>query len=67
MRKLIAVSLAGGLLAATTATGFACPYNSASVTDKMTVAEVEKPATDQEAMSTFDPEALKKDADKKAE
>jgi len=67
MRKLIAVSLAGGLLAAMTATGFACPYNSASIHGKMTVAEAETPAADQEAMSTFDPGQLKQEAEEKAE
>lgn len=67
MRKLIAVSLAGGLLAATTATSFACSYHSASIHGKMTVAEAEKPAADQEAMSTFDPGQLMQEAEEKAE
>lgn len=66
MKKLLALTAAAGLVAASSATAFACPYNSASMDKKMTVAEA--PAEQgEEAMSTFDPSKIDLEEEKKAE
>lgn len=66
MKKLLTFTAAAGLVAASTATALACPYSSASMDKKMTVAEapVKK---GEEAMSTFDPDKVVLEEENNAE
>ncbi|MCB1465078.1 MAG: hypothetical protein KDJ90_22280 [Nitratireductor sp.] len=60
MRKALTALLATGFIAGTAGAGLACTYHSAHLEKKLTTAQSEQVATeDESAMSTHDPETLK--------
>lgn len=64
MRKLLAVLLASGMVAATTGAGLAeCSWGVAHKGENMTVAESVSPDAEEEAITTFDPPVLYADDD----
>ena len=68
MRKALTALLATGFIAGFAGASFACPYHSAEVEKKLTLAQSEQPVVDESsAMSTSDPELLKKLENKKVE
>lgn len=66
MKKVLTGLVATGFFAASATFAAACSYHSASAKHNLVVAEAESPK-DEQAASTFDPENLKLEEEKKAE
>ena len=68
MKKLLSALLATGFLAGYAGAGYACPYHSAEVEKKLTLAQSEQPVTEDEtAISTHDPNKLQIEGETKVD
>ncbi|MCG6859507.1 MAG: hypothetical protein LJE67_15725 [Salaquimonas sp.] len=68
MKKVLVALAATGFIAGVAGSAIACPYHSAEVEKKLTLAQSEKPVVeDGSAMSTHDPDSLKLEDEVKTE